>query len=342
MSAAEAVGWCRRCAVEHAENFPVLSALLPTDLRGDFAAVYAFCRWADDLGDESGTPERASELLAWWRRELEACVAGAPPTHPVFLALQGTMRRHDLPAKPFHDLISAFEQDQRQSGYERWEELLDYCRLSADPVGRLVLMLLGEPRDERLFDLSDRICTALQLTNHWQDIRRDWAERGRLYVPRELNPIQEFERRLDATIRQGFGCDHRFLEESRRVVRSLVERTWPLFDEGREIQALLSARSRPVVELFIEGGEHILTAIGRWNWETVLHRPRLSKPVKLWLVGRAWSRTLWRRGRGATAPPRSKEASHAPVAASAAAPTAQPTPDPGGGSLRGGTEGSSR
>lgn len=299
MGELEARAWCGRLAREHAENFPVLSALVPTDLRDDFAAVYAFCRWADDLGDESGTPERALELLGWWRRELVACVAGQAPTHPVFTALQGTIRRHTLPDRPFHDLISAFELDQRKDRYERWSELLDYCRLSADPVGRIVLMLLGEPRSEGLFQLSDKVCTALQLTNHWQDIRRDWLERRRIYVPRELNPIADFEDRLDRTVRQGFACDRRFLEESRQLVRSLVERTWPLFDEGRGLLAQIGPVSRPVVRLFIEGGEHVLQAIGRWNWETVLERPRLARTMKVLLVARAWLGALPHRRAGA-------------------------------------------
>lgn len=185
LSVEQARSWCRRLALGRYENFSVLSALVPRDLRDDFAAVYAFCRWADDLGDEVGDPVRSLELLAWWRRELEQCFAGEP-RHPVFIALHPTITKHDLPMQPFDALIRAFEQDQTKRRYETWEEVIDYCTRSADPVGRLVLMLCGEPRTEEVFTLSDKICTALQLTNHWQDVKRDILERDRIYIPREL------------------------------------------------------------------------------------------------------------------------------------------------------------
>ena len=297
--------WCRRFAASHSENFPVLTALVPEDRRDDFAALYAFCRWADDLGDESGTPERAMQLLQWWRTVLSACVAGDPPRHPVFLALSATIRRHQIPAQPFHDLITAFEMDQSVTRFATWSEVEGYCRLSADPVGRLVLMILGEPRDAETFALSDRICTGLQLANHWQDIRRDRVERNRVYVPAEVNPIPDFERRLEVTVRQGFACDPTFLEESRRLVAALVDRTWPFFDEGRRLLERVSPSSRPVIEMFIEGGESVLTSIARWNFETVLHRPRITAPMKAWMVARAWVRVRLAglRGGGGTSAP---------------------------------------
>ncbi len=294
---AEARVWCRRLAGGHYENFSVLSRLVPRGLEPDFAAVYAFCRCADDLGDESGSPQRGAELLGWWRRELQGCFAGAP-AHPVFVALAPVIVRHQLPIGPFDDLIRAFELDQTITRCQTWSQLLGYCRLSADPVGRLVLMLLGERRDESIFRLSDAVCTALQLTNHWQDIRRDRLERNRIYIPQELIAIDDFERRLEVSARQGFGCDHRFLEETRHLVRALVERTWPLFDEGRELLEEVAPTSRPVIELFIAGGEHVLSQIAAWNFETVLHRPRVTAPVKLWLVTRAMLQA-WRVGRAA-------------------------------------------
>lgn len=303
MGESEAREWCRRLARGHYENFPVLTALVPPAVRDDFAAVYAFCRWADDLGDESGDPEQATALLNWWREELDRCWAGEP-RHPVFVALRPTVVRCELPRQPFDDLITAFELDQRVDRYETWDQLLGYCRLSADPVGRLVLMLLGEPRDPETFRRSDLICTALQLTNHWQDIRRDRVERNRIYIPRGLNPIADFERRLEVTVRQGYGCDHAFLDETRHLVASLVERTWPLFDEGRSLLDRLAPASRPIVGLFIAGGEHMLTRIARWNFETVLHRPSLSRPMKAWLVARTWiaARRAQRRAGSALGP----------------------------------------
>lgn len=301
-----AIRWCRELAWGHYENFTVVSGVVPADLRDDFGAVYAFCRWSDDLGDEFGPdePGRAAARfhLAWWRGELDRCFAGEP-RHPVFLALLPTIRRHGLPAELFHRLISAFELDQVKTRYGTWDELLDYCRASADPVGRLVLMLLGEPRDERLFRLSDLLCTALQLTNHWQDIRRDLAERDRIYVPAEMNPIARFEERLRATAGLGHSCDATFFAESRALVRSLVDRTWPLYEEGRALLDLLHPRSRPIVWLLAQGGARMLNQIEFWNYETVLHRPYLSKWTKLLLVARARLMALGAgRAKGADAP----------------------------------------
>jgi squalene synthase HpnC len=285
LSTEQARAWCRRLALGRYENFSVLSALVPSDLRDDFAAVYAFCRWADDLGDEIGDPQRSLELLAWWRRELQQCFDGSP-RHPVFIALHPTIQKYDLPMQPFDDLIAAFEQDQTMTRYETWEQVIDYCRRSADPVGRLVLMVCGEPRTDELFRFSDCICTALQLTNHWQDVRRDILERDRIYIPRELNPIENFEERLIASARQGYAVDQTFLGESRAVIHECVVRTWPLFEQGQKLPPLLSRRTRPVVQLLSAGGQRVLHLIEQWGYETVLHRPTLSKWAKLMLVGR--------------------------------------------------------
>ena len=296
----DALAWCRRLAGSRYENFSVLSSLVPHGLRDDFAAVYAFCRCADDLGDEIGSPQRSLELLRWWRGQLKACFDVAGPggvaLHPTFVALRPTIARHALPMQPFDDLISAFEMDQTVTRYDTWSQLLGYCRLSADPVGRLVLLLLGEPRTNETFALSDRICTALQLTNHWQDIRRDRAERNRVYVPREMIAIDDFETRLAETVRLGHAPDRTFLEQTRVLVRSLCARTWPLFDEGGALLDRVAPTSRPVIWLFVAGGEHVLASIASWNHETVLHRPRLSKPAKAWLVARAWLQALRSRG----------------------------------------------
>ncbi|MCP3903664.1 MAG: squalene synthase HpnC [Planctomycetes bacterium] len=283
----EARRFCRRLATRRAENFSVLSAVVPRDCRDDFAAVYAFCRWADDLGDEVGDRDRARELLAWWRDELRGCFAGEP-RHPVFVALEPVIRAHDLPIEPFDDLIRAFEQDQQVTRYETWDDVLGYCRLSADPVGRLVLMILGEPREERLFELSDAICTALQLTNHWQDIRRDVLERDRIYVPRELVKIERFEERLRDSARQGWAVDRTFLPESRALVRVLVDRTWPFYERGTRLLETLGPRARPLVWLLSAGGVRVLRLIEHWNYETVLHRPAPGRATKLALIARAW------------------------------------------------------
>ena len=284
----ESVAYCRALAGDHYENFSVLSSLVPRSLRDDFAAVYAFCRWSDDLSDEIGDPERSRELLGWWRSELEGCFAGSP-THPVMCALEATIRRHELPERPFHDLIDAFVQDQEFTRYETWTQLLHYCSRSADPVGRLVLMMLGEPREASHFGPSDHICTALQLTNHWQDVSRDILQRDRLYIPSELIIPPDFESRLLRSARQGYAVDERFLEESRAVIRLCVDRTESMFQSGSVLLDRLAPRSRPVIRLFLEGGCHVLGLIRRWNYETAIHRPRLSRIVKFGLVARAWT-----------------------------------------------------
>lgn len=292
----QARAWCRRLAHGRDENFSVLSALVPAHLRDDFAAVYAFCRWADDLGDETGNPQRSLDLLAWWRRELQQCFDGAP-RHPVFMALRPTIDRHELPIEPFDHLIRAFEQDQTVTRYQTWDQLVGYCRLSADPVGRLVLMVCGEERSAKNFQLSDAICTALQLTNHWQDVRRDILERDRIYVPQELIAIENFENRLTRSARQGWAVDHEFLPAARAMVKTCVDRTWPLFEKGAGLLDRLSPQTRPIVWLFAAGGQRVLHLVEMWNYETTLHRPSLGKITKAMLVARAWLGA--RRGRTA-------------------------------------------
>src|SRR5262245_56123630 len=163
LSLSQAHAYCTRLARGHYENFHVASLLLPRRLQRPFHTVYAYCRWADDLADEVGGGQRALDLLRWWREELLACYHGTP-RHPVLLALRGTIRRFRIPQEPFLDLLFAFEQDQLVKRYASYERLLDYCRYSANPVGRLVLYLCGA-FDESRAALSDHVCTALQLAN---------------------------------------------------------------------------------------------------------------------------------------------------------------------------------
>lgn len=172
--------YCRRLAKEHYENFVVASRLLPRPLRQHFANVYAYCRWSDDLADETGDREQSLALLDWWEAQLDECYAGHA-THPVFVALRQTINQFQIPAEPLHDLLSAFKQDQRITRYETFADLVDYCRRSANPVGRIVLSL-GRVYEPQCVALSDSICTGLQLANFWQDVAADWR-RGRLYVP---------------------------------------------------------------------------------------------------------------------------------------------------------------
>lgn len=290
LSPEQARAMCRRLATGHYENFSVLSAVVPEHLRDDFAAVYAFCRWADDLGDEVRDRQRSVELLAWWRRELRQCFEGQP-RHPVFIALRPTIEKHNLPMQPFDDLIRAFEQDQSITRFATWNDLLDYCRLSANPVGRLVLMICGEERSEGNFADADATCTALQLTNHWQDVKRDLLERDRIYLPRDIidaGNAPDFEQRLLASAMQGFGVDREFLGQFRGILHTCIDRTWPLFEQGAQLLDAVHVQTRPVIWLLSAGGQHVLRRIEMWNYETALHRPRLGKVSRIALVARAW------------------------------------------------------
>lgn len=292
----------RELAQTHYENFSVLSVLVPRRLRPAFAAVYAFCRVSDDLADEGGPSPQARAAafanLADWRRQLHACfdhkLTITAAEHPVFRALRPVIAEHKLPRKPFDDLLDAFEQDQITDTYETWAELLAYCDKSASPVGRIVLMLAGYrppeecPANAARYELSDSVCVALQLTNFWQDVRRDLIERDRVYLPCEICGLDRAT--LRAWLDEGEGSPHR--AEFAASVAPCIVRTWTLFQRGRELQPLLDRSIGPVVGLFQDGGEHVLRAIERHGVSTLWHRPRLSRPRKAWLAGRAWLRTL--------------------------------------------------
>ncbi|MEM1185419.1 MAG: squalene/phytoene synthase family protein [Planctomycetota bacterium] len=299
----EAYELCHALARRRYENFSVLTGLVPERLRDDFAAVYAYCRWADDLADEthrlSGTgvrtPEidraRALELLAWWRTGLERCFAG-DADHPVYVALAETVRRHDLSPKPFRDLLDAFEQDQRVQTYQTWGDLIGYCRGSADPVGRIVLTLAGHrPPDEdsrsaELYRLSDLVCTALQLTNFWQDVRGDLVERGRVYMPfedaglspDELNDLAGRSEEPEARIR--------FI----KALRPLAERTKTMFAEASDLPKRVDPAIAPVVWLFAAGGSRVLSKVLANGCVTLWDRPKLRGYEKAGLVGLGWLR----------------------------------------------------
>lgn len=270
----QALAYTRRLTGSHYENFSVVSRLLPAELRQDFCNVYAFCRVADDLGDESGDRSKALELLAGFKDQTHDLYCGQVKT-AVFLALRETIRRHDIPPQPFLDLIDAFEQDQRLTRYQTFEQVVEYCRRSADPVGRLVLYLCGY-RDPQRQQLSDRTCTALQLTNFWQDVRRDLLERDRIYLPQES--MQRFGV-TEEQLRQG-RCDDSY----RRLIEFEVTRTAALFDEGEKLLPLLDRRYRGQIALFGQGGRAILQAIRNQHYDTLTRRPRLGKLQKLRLV----------------------------------------------------------
>jgi squalene synthase HpnC len=264
----------RALVQSHYENFSVISHLLPKHLRQDFCNVYAFCRVADDLGDEVGDRELALRYLSDFRRQLEAGYQGQAKT-AVFVALRQTVQRHNIPLKPFDDLIRAFEQDQVKSRYNTFAEVVDYCTRSADPVGRIVLYMCG-CRDEPRQLLSDKTCTALQLVNFWQDVRRDMLERDRIYLPAEdLRRFGISEEQLRAG---------RVNDAFRNLIRFEVERTEGLFAEGRQLLPLLDSAFRKQIALFGKGGMAICQAIRRQNFDTLTARPRLSKWQKTRLM----------------------------------------------------------
>lgn len=278
VSLPEAQVYCRRLATGHYENFPVVSFLLPRPLHQHFYNVYAWCRWADDLGDEVGDRARSLELLAWWREEIEACYAGRA-THPVLVALAETISRFQIPRQPFLDLISAFEQDQRVLEYDSYGQLVDYCRRSADPVGRLVLYLCGQATPAN-FRWSDSICTGLQLANFWQDVARDY-DMGRVYLPAEdrqrlgYTPEQLARRETNAA----------FLELMRFEVDRARQLLAPWSGPGQPELRVFPLRIQVDLELFARGGERILDrieGIGYRVWET---RPQVTKLDALRLLG---------------------------------------------------------
>jgi len=280
---AAAEAYTRQLTHSHYENFSVVSALLPRHLRQDFCNVYAFCRIADDLGDEISDRQKALEALAAFRRQLKRAYEGQADT-AVFLALGETNRRHSIPMKPFDDLISAFEQDQTVTRYQTFAQAVDYCTRSADPVGRIVLYLCGY-RDETRHVLSDQICTALQLINFWQDVRRDILERDRIYLPQEdLARFHVTEQQL----REG-----RVTPEFRELIRFEVERTEKLFDEGNALLPLLAPAYRKQIALFSKGGRAICHAIRKQNFDTLTRRPRLGKLQKAALIATTFTGYLF-------------------------------------------------
>jgi squalene synthase HpnC len=265
--------YCAHVAKSHYENFTVVSLLLPRRLIPHFHAVYAYCRWSDDLADETAGGQVALDLIAWWRGELLACYDGTP-RHPVAVALRETIRRFNIPPQPFLDLLVAFEQDQRVKRYDTFEQLLGYCRNSANPVGRLVLHLF-ECYDERRAALSDEVCTGLQLANFWQDVARD-LDIGRVYLPAEDRarfgyPDADLEARR---------CTPAF----RDLMRFQVERARAFFDRGAALLPLLPRAARVDVDLFSRGGYAILSAIERANYDVWTRRPEVSKWAKAKLL----------------------------------------------------------
>lgn len=279
----DAYAYCEGLARAHYENFPVASRLLPARMRPHIAAIYAFARTADDVADEPGRdPAERLRLLAEFRERLFASVVSDPPAEDhIFVALRETIRRCDLPVELLADLLSAFEQDVRVHRYDTWVDVSDYCRRSANPVGRLVLRI-ASVRHDSADQASDAVCTALQLANFWQDFGRDWRA-GRLYVPAEESCRHGAqERDLDGPA---------MTDAWRATIRACVERTRHLFEEGRPVSDFVRGRLRYELRATWLGGVRILEKIEALGYDTLGERPRLGKVDAALIAARiaAWS-----------------------------------------------------
>lgn len=263
----------------HYENFPVASPLLPPALRAPVRVIYAFARSADDLADEGdATPAARIEALAGYRTELDRIDAGAMPDTALFVALRGTLREHALSTQPLRDLLSAFTQDVTTTRYQRFDELLDYCRRSANPVGRIMLALYGENRGAAL-EQSDAICSALQIINFLQDVAIDWSK-GRVYLP------QEDLRRFDVDEQQiGAGrVDHSW----RQLMRFQSERARQMMRAGAPLARRLPGRMGWELRLVVLGGLRILEKIEAAGYDVFRARPTLGRADWLRLGWRSW------------------------------------------------------
>ena len=281
---AEAQRWCKTLATTHYENFHVATFFLPAALRPHFHSVYAFCRTSDDLGDEVADQATATRLLGEWRSMLHECFATPERSrHPVFVALQPTITECELPIEPFNDLISAFEQDQSYTHHASLDTLIAYSRYSANPVGRLVLLVCGYRSDE-LMQLSDEICTGLQLANFYQDVVED-RERGRRYIPADV--MQSFGVTDEQLVERKF--DRRVQE----MMKFLVDDARSRLLRGRRIVTLVDVELASTLSLFVSGGLAILDAIAAQGYNTLESRPVVSKRVKLKLLFSAvWAKAI--------------------------------------------------
>jgi squalene synthase HpnC len=272
----EARLYCERLAKSHYENFSVATWFLPKRLRQHFYNVYAYCRISDDLGDEVGDPQQSLELLEHWETELNACYAGSPK-HPVFVALAETVKQCSIPKHEFSDLLIAFRQDQTVTRFETFNDVLAYCRYSANPVGHLVLYLCGY-RDVERQQLSDYTCTALQLANFWQDVSVDYGK-GRIYLP--LEDLRRFGVTGDEI------AERRATPQFVAMMKFEVERARDWFSRGLPLVKMVDRELAIDLELFSRGGQEILNAIERQGFDVLCARPEISKSRKLMLVLRA-------------------------------------------------------
>jgi hydroxysqualene synthase len=274
----QAYGFCEEITGTHYENFPVASLLVPRSKRPHVCAIYAFARTADDFADEPGLSDgERLDGLRQWRERLAGCYRGQA-RHPIFLALRDTASRFALPEELFGRLLTAFESDVTVHRFENRDDLLSYCRNSADPVGRLILLLFGY-RDEDLLGRSDRICTALQLTNFWQDLSID-LQKDRVYLP-----LEDLRRRgvVEADLFGG-----RMTTGVRSVLADLVAWTQQLFDEGRPLIQRVGTDLKLELRMTVGGGTKILKKIRAVDYDVLRLRPVLSRGDMLRLLFRSF------------------------------------------------------
>ena len=274
----EAQAWCRHLATTHYENFHVATWFLPKRARPHFESIYAFSRAADDLGDEVADRETATRLLGEWRTMLDECYGNpAASMHPVFVALHQTIVETGVPKQLFADLISAFEMDQVVIMHQSLDDLIGYSKLSANPVGRLVLWVSGYHDEPRAL-LSDKVCTALQLANFWQDVVEDW-ERGRRYIPADQMA------RFGVTDEMIAGKT--FTPEFKALMQFLVDYAGNMLREGGQIADEVDAELAVTLRLFEQGGRAALDGIIAQDYDVLKQRPSVSKVTKIKLLGSA-------------------------------------------------------
>lgn len=270
----QAFRYCEQLAQDHYENFPVASLFIPREKRRHVSAIYAFARTADDFADEPGyTPAERVESLNEWEEQLLECYRGSAH-HPVFVALQETIDRFEIPQYLFQNLLRAFRLDITIHRYETFDDVLEYCSNSANPVGRLVLLLFNY-RSETMMEQSDSICTALQLANFWQDVSVD-LEKDRIYIP--LDDIREFgysEKEL---------FERKFTREFQDIMVFQVERTQRLFTEGKPLLYEVGKDLAFELKLTWNGGMSVLKKIEKMNFNVLARRPKLSTLDKFKLL----------------------------------------------------------
>lgn len=284
----DAYKYCERLARSHYENFPVGSVLIPKRLRKHFYSIYAFARIADDFADEaygeSYTERERIDLIDQWRLMLTESFARRAE-HPVFVALAETQARFDLPIALLEDLLSAFAQDVTVRRYESFDQLADYCRRSANPIGRLILLLFGY-RDVQFHRWSDDVCTALQLANHWQDVAVDLGK-DRIYLPEE--DLSRFELTVDDL------TGRRPSDNFRRLMKFEITRTREMFENGKPLCTAVGGRLGLELRAVWLGGVRIIERIEKTDYDVFAQRPVITSLDKLSILSIAASKAAFRR-----------------------------------------------